>query len=799
MKFKLGKICRGGGVVYLAAHVTAVSPQCMVRFSAYSERGINLPIESYASLKLQAGASDNDIVLATPMLSTKSLIIQADEVSSDGSVISTKRRKLSRFIIKWASRLNYKLNYREVARIRDTDRVTYSDQIHIKDMYNIVIPTKGSFLVKGIICSPISSTNLELILLGADGSACSSFRPYLLPAKRVLNDGVPRLEMPFTARIPDDGSPYCLVAQSSFARSGFMSFYRGSNTPLFRGHIPMYYRIGDTPRWNEVVLDRARQYEFANPDDYQVEQGPLFSVIVPLYHTPVAFLHDMIQSVLDQLYRRWELILVNSTPEDADLSRALASYADARIRVVTLADNLGISENTNAGIQVARGDYIAFFDHDDVLDKLALFQYASAIADDPTIDALYCDEDFLTEDGGYVNPHFKSDLNIDLLRVHNYITHFLTVRASLARELMLRKEYDGAQDYDFVLRLVERTDCIKHIPEVLYHWRMSAASTAKDADSKPYAEIAGKRALEEHLGRMGLSASVSKSEFSNFFRVRYDVTGHPLVSIIIPNKDSISVLSRCVDSIISKTTYDAYEIIIVENNSVEPETFEYYNRVVRQYEKVSVVTWPAEFNYSKINNFGVEHAQGEYLLLLNNDTEVIEPQWLESMLGFCQRDDVGAVGAKLLYPDDTIQHAGVAMIHCHNLGEMGGPLHVFCHLDRSDPGYMNRAAFSQDVSIVTGACLMTRRSVYEELGGLSERYAVAYNDVDYCLRVRAHGYLVVYDADALLYHYESFSRGSDEVGERARRFVTEQGKLRSDWPDCFLLPDPYHGKYLSLC
>ena len=802
MKARIGKVCRGGGVVYLSVNVFGVEQGNIIKFRAHSESGIELPIESYEplhSIASEDNAHGVDVVLATPMLATKMIVITCDEISPDGAVVASFVRWISRFVVKWLSRLNYKLNYREMAKLRDTDRVTYSNQIHIKDLYNSQPPSCDFFVVKGIVCAPISSSNFSLTLLSEDGSVFEGFDPFLLPAERVMKDGVPRIEVSFTARIPRDGRAYCLVASSPSARAGFLCFYRGIDTPLYKAHMPMYYRIADTPRWNEVVARRARQYEFALPGDYEVPGGPCFSIIVPLYHTPVSFLNEMVRSVLNQLYRNWELILVNSTTEDVVLKNELTKFSDKRIRIIELDKNLGISENTNVGITEARGDYIVFFDHDDVLDKLALFQYASAINADPSIDALYCDEDFLTEDGGYVNPHFKSDLNVDLLRAHNYITHLLAVRSSLANDLMLRKEYDGAQDYDFVLRLVEKTTRIKHIPEVLYHWRMSDSSTAKNADSKPYAQLAGKRALEEHLERSGLSAEVTESEFSNFFNTAYLVCGSPLVSIVIPNKDSVSVLSRCIDSIITKTLYNNYEIVIVENNSIEPSTFQYYDAVVKKYDKVKVVEWADEFNYSKINNFGVQHSGGEYLLLLNNDTEVIEPRWMDSMLGFCQRKDVGVVGAKLLYPDDTIQHAGVAMIHCHNLGEMGGPLHVFCHLDRKDPGYMNRAVFSQDVSIVTGACLMTKRSVYSQLNGLSEKYAVAYNDVDYCLRVREAGLLVVFDADALLYHYESFSRGSDEVGEKARRFVTEQGRLRSDWPDCFLLPDPYHGKYLSLC
>lgn len=272
--------------------------------------------------------------------------------------------------------------------------------------------------------------------------------------------------------------------------------------------------------------------------------------------------------------------------------------------------------------------------------------------------------------------------------------------------------------------------------------------------------------------------------------------GDPLVSIIIPNKDSSEVLAQCIDSIYVKTEYKNFEIIVVENNSVLPETFEYYRALESEHSSVRVVTWPGEFNYSKINNFGAGFARGDYLLLLNNDVEVISPKWLGSMLGFCQREDVGAVGARLLYPDDTVQHAGVGMIFCKNRGEMGGPVHVFGHLDSGDPGYMNRAVISQDVSIVTGACLMTKRSVFDSVGGLSEQYAVAYNDVDYCLKVRRSGKLVVFDAAAELYHYESFSRGSDEADDKIERFVTEQGRLRMDWPRCFYRGDPSYTKYM---
>ena len=524
----------------------------------------------------------------------------------------------------------------------------------------------------------------------------------------------------------------------------------------------------------------------------------MFSIVVPLYNTPVPFLREMIDSVYSQFYQKWELLLVNSTPENNELTKELQQIRDSRVKVITLDKNYGIAGNTNRGIEAASGDYIVFFDHDDLLDPMALFEYASVLRDDAGVDAIYCDEDFLNEEGSFVAPHFKSDFNLDLLRCHNYITHLLAVRAPFAKELMLDSSFDGAQDYDFLLRLVERTDKIAHVSKVLYHWRISDSSTAKSADNKGYADDAGRRALQAHYNRLGIAARAEATESSCFYHTVYEVLGNPKVSVIIPNKDSVAVLDRCLNSIADKTSYDNFEVIVVENNSESPETFDYYQSASDRFPFLRVVTWDGPFNYSAINNFGAGFATGDYYLLLNNDVEVIDPDWMRSMVSVCQRSDVGVVGAKLLYPDDTVQHAGVFMITCGSVSELGGPAHAFTHLDRNDAGYMRRASLVQDVSIVTGACLMTGRDVFEELNGLDEDFVVAFNDVDYCLRVRESGRLVVYDPDALLYHYESFSRGSDSNGKNAERFIAEQGKLRARWNKYYLGGDPYFGAYATM-
>ena len=541
------------------------------------------------------------------------------------------------------------------------------------------------------------------------------------------------------------------------------------------------------------ISAREKLLAFVDSSDYLGVAGPKFSVIVPLYKTPLPFFHDMVESVYAQLYRNWELILVNASPEDAGLAEALAALDDDRIRVIPLEENKGIAANTNEGIKAASGDFIVFFDHDDTLDPFALYKYAKAINDDASIDALYCDEDFLNEAGEYVAPHFKSDFNLDLLRCHNYITHLLAVRAAYAKDLMLRSAFDGAQDYDFLLRLVERTQKIFHVQDVLYHWRISDTSTAKSAGNKGYADDAGRRALQEHLDRCGLDATAETTEAACFYHVTYRVVDEPLVSIIIPNKDNRDVLRRCIDSVEENSAYRNFEIVVVENNSVEPKTFEYYETLQGQYPNVRVITWDGPFNYSAINNYALPSTSGDYLLFLNNDTEVIEPRWMDAMLGVCQREDVGVVGAKLLFPDDTVQHAGVMMIKCQSVNDVAGPIHVFSHLDRDDPGYMRRASLVQDLSAVTAACMMTKRSVFEELNGFDEDFEVAFNDVDYCLRVRETNRLVVYTPDVLLYHYESVSRGAETLPQNAERFMREQGKLRTRWSSYYANGDPYHG------
>ena len=525
------------------------------------------------------------------------------------------------------------------------------------------------------------------------------------------------------------------------------------------------------------------------------DRTPLLSIVVPAYRTPEEFLEQMIDSLLAQSYENWELCIANGSPEDDRMQKVLREYTkkDSRIRVKNLEENLGIAGNTNAALAMASGEFVGLLDHDDLLAPNALYEVADRIVADEQTDVLYTDEDKVTTDlKEHFQPHFKPDFSIDLLRSNNYICHFFVVRRTLLEKTGgFRREFDGAQDYDFIFRCTEAAEKIVHIPEVLYHWRTHKESTADNPVSKMYAFEAGKRAIESHLERCREQGVVSHTKDMGFYRVDYPVQGSPLVSVVIPNKDHSDMLMRCVNSIKEKTTWKNYEIIIAENNSVQKETFDCYQKL-QEDSRIRVITWEGEFNYSAINNFAVREARGEYLLFLNNDVEVISEGWMTFMLGNCQREEVGIVGAKLYYPDDTIQHAGTII----GIGGIAG--HAFLNMPRSRTGYLHKASIQLNVSAVTAACMMMKRSVFESLQGFEERLSVAFNDVDLCLRTVQAGYLVVYLPWAQLYHYESRSRGAEDSEEKIRRFQGEIEFMRSRWIGLLKSGDPYYNKNLTL-
>lgn len=523
------------------------------------------------------------------------------------------------------------------------------------------------------------------------------------------------------------------------------------------------------------------------------ENPPLISVVVSVFSPPEIFLRQMIESVTAQTYPHWELCIVDASPDVSVTKPVIEEYmSDARIRYKVLGENLGISDNTNEAFEMAAGDYIALFDHDDLLCENALFEVALAIKEQDA-DVIYTDEDKIKgETGERYQPNFKPDFNLDLLRSNNYICHLLVVRkAFLERVGGLRSEYDGAQDHDFILRCAENTKKIAHVPKVLYHWRVHAASTADNPLSKKYAFDAGKRAVTDHIRRCGSEAEVTDTKFPGFYRAKYKVEGEPLVSILIPNKDEKETLQACLTSIRETSTYRNYEIIIIENNSTEQETFDYYKEIDGR-DGVRVVYWKEGFNYSALNNFGFTFAKGDYILCLNNDITVITPDWLERLIGQCQRQEVGIVGARLYYPDNTIQHAGVIV----GIGGVAGAMFVGMPRERS--GYLRKAILQQDLSAVTAACMMVDRHAWEAVGGFEEKLAVAFNDIDFCLRVREKGYLVVYEPNVEMYHYESKSRGYEDTPEKQMRFKTEIDFMQERWKQFLEDGDPYYNPNFSL-
>ena len=546
--------------------------------------------------------------------------------------------------------------------------------------------------------------------------------------------------------------------------------------------------------------DWRKKYEITDEDieamkHVSFDYNPKLSIVIPLYDTKIAFLRELLDSFENQIYTNWELCLADGTGEGSPLEAVVREYMDNddRIKYEILADNKGISENTNAAIKMATGEYIVLSDHDDIVPVHALFECVKALNKDQTIDVIYSDEDKVDMDGKkFFDPHFKSDFNIDLLCSMNYICHLFVVKKSLVDEVgMLRSEFDGAQDHDFILRCCEKAENIKHIPKILYHWRCHMDSTAANPESKLYAFEAGRKAVQEHYNRIGVPAKVEHGQFYGMYKTVYEWEEQPLISIIIPTKDHIDDLQKCINSIEEKSSYRNFEFVIVENNSTEQETFDYY-KTIEGRDNVQVLYYKGDFNFSKINNFGVEHAKGDYILLLNNDTEIINPDCLKEMLGYCMREDVGIVGARLYYPDDTIQHAGVVL----GFGGMAG--HTFIGCSRYDNGYFSRIICAQDYSAVTAACMMTKKSIYEEVGGLTEEFKVAFNDIDFCMKVRDKGYLIVYNPAVELYHYESKSRGLEDTPEKVERFNSEVNRFLDRWDKQLKAGDPYYNVNLSL-
>lgn len=540
-----------------------------------------------------------------------------------------------------------------------------------------------------------------------------------------------------------------------------------------------------------------------------------FSILVPLFNTPKEFLTAMLDSVVNQTYENWELCLADGSDAAHDyVGEICREYKEkdkeytqrdstnknvgkSRIVYKKLDKNEGISGNTNRCFAMATGEYIGLFDHDDILHPSALYEYAKAI-NEQDADYIYCDETtFKNSDiNKMLTMHFKPDYAVDNLRANNYICHFSVFsRHLLDGDELFRSRFDGSQDHDMILRLTDKAEKVVHVPKLLYYWRSHAGSVASGIEAKTYAIDAAKGAVADHLKNHGYKhfKITGTRAFETIFKVSYQIIGNPKISIVIANKDHEEDLRRCITSIIEKSTYDNYEIIVVENNSETPEIWKYYKEL-EQNERVRIVTYEGAFNYSAVNNLGVREAQGEYILLLNNDTQVITVNWMEELLMYAQRDDVGAVGAKLYYGNKTIQHAGVVL----GLGAHRTAGHTHYGQHRENLGYMGRLCYTQNVSAVTGACLMVSKELFEQAGGLDESFAVSLNDVDFCIKLRQAGYLNVFTPFAELYHFESVSRGLDDQGEKAKRYNEESARFREKWREVLEKGDPYYNPNFSL-
>ena len=528
------------------------------------------------------------------------------------------------------------------------------------------------------------------------------------------------------------------------------------------------------------------------------------SILVPLWNTPENFLREMIESVTAQTYQNWELCLADGSDGDhAYVETIVREYQEkdgrGRILYKKLEKNEGIAGNTNRCLAMATGEYIGLFDHDDILHPSALYEYVKVI-NEKNADYIYCDE--TTFKSGDINKmltmHFKPDYAIDNLRANNYICHFsVFARQLLDGTELFRTKFDGSQDHDMILRLTDRAKNVVHVPKLLYYWRSHPGSVASDINAKPYAIQSAKDAVADHLRRHGYEhfQITSTRAFETIFKIRYQIIGDPKISIVIANKDHLEDLKRCITSIREKSTYENYEIIVVENGSETKEIFDYYEKL-KDDPQIKVVTYTEKgsFNYSKVNNFGVKEASGDYILLLNNDTQVITVNWMEELLMYAQREDVGAVGAKLYYGNKTIQHAGVVL----QLGAHRTAGHSHYGQHRDNLGYMGRLCYAQDVSAVTGACLLVKKKLFEEVGGLDESFAISLNDVDFCLKLREKGLLNVFTPFAELYHFESVSRGLDDQGEKAARYNDESERFREKWKEVLEKGDPYYNPNFSL-
>lgn len=798
MKAALKGCCKSEDNAYIGVVVRDVASAADLEVSVVSRSGCAIPYECQI-LDVDESTGTIELVVRSAFVHAGSIsVVMEERPNAAESECATLAIDMTR--LKWESRFNYRLRKDLAWRIRNAadDNVYERINFEMHDAFD----DGDDVIVRGTAWFPAGDYPVVFQCYDENGDL-SDVAPLLasdsIRESRTVSSFSIR-EISFSLRVPISQRAFTISAKDA---SGCVldGFYTLSGLSLNRLRGETLERIADAscdsgyPEW--LSRRQASYIQLKKQSLLACELSARFVIVVPIDGADVEMLVRTIASVQSQSAQLWKLLFADP---------ACSANQPARIREFIDGDDRislwrfdGEKDNREIASLFDENAYALVIEPGMTLEPDALFELAKAIEASPDADVLYSDEDVMTAPGKNEMPFFKPDFNLGLLRSYNYIGRMLCVRASLFEtpSLLIQGANDGARAYRLALRASELTTAIKHIPRIMVHESDAKAGAAGnygvcDAGDST-ARDAFANALKSHFDRLEIQADVSPGKWRSVQNVRYAVKGSPLVSVIIPSKDHHEMLERCIESILCKTAYSNFEVIVIENNSVEEATFAYYDTVQRENGRVRVIEWEGEFNYSKIVNFGVRHSKGDYYLLLNNDTEVIEPDWMGAMLGACQQSDVGAVGARLFYADGSIQHAGALITDSSS-----GAHHAFMALPGSYPGYYLQAVVAKDCSIVTAACMLTSREAFEIVEGFSEELAVAYNDVDYCLKLRDRGLRVVYEPAAELYHYESASRGYDALDfDKQVRLYREEAYIHSKWAHVYVEGDPFFNPNLE--
>ena len=793
-------LTRANGKIYVQLRLPHLPEGTSLRASASTSVHSNIPCALYPD-------GQDTYVAVLPVLNTvQTLELCSCDAAGHTTMLYTKR--IHPIHAKWESRARSVLDKPFTQHVRSIDKRFQAQESHIE--ITCIYQDEKEFVYRGNmyivpddpIANPIavcycangSLANTRFVVVSEYDEQPMPSVPwtrhvveFTLRAKAVEENRIFVLEDEYTAAercATKEGSSSASTGPYG-ARFSTLEYFAHYNMGVIYEHEILSAQ--HDPNYNEwFELHRITPAELEIQRSTQLDISPTFSLVVPLYKTPLPFFRELVDSVCAQSYPHWELLLVNASPEERALTQAAlaAAQSDSRIRVLEVERNGGISYNSNVGIQAATGDFVCFVDHDDLIEPNILFEYAAAINRVPTSDLLYCDEDKLNQHAWLYNPYFKPDFNLDMLRCHNYICHMLCIRRSLLDSIgLFDSTYDGAQDYDLTLRASEHARAITHVPYVLYHWRANINSTASNPDSKPYTSTASARALQAHFDRLGMDVEVEETEDLNMSFARYKVPEHtPLVSIIVAAQHESKALEHCIRSILTKSTYPNYEVIVVGDEGNCSHAFK-EELLCTKAPRIHFVDAPDKAMRPERINRGTQHAQGQYLLLLLDDTEITTDDWIERLLGVCARNDVGCVGAKLIYADGTVEQAGLS-ISKHGL------CYRFHGLGRKGSGYFNFDNTRMDVSAISSDCLMLASNLFHEIGGMDEALVSKYGDVDLCFRISEKKLLVVYTPDVEIVHHIPRQEHFD-VGEIARDHQ-EAAVVMQRWPQKFSEGDPCH-------